>query len=60
MSRKAIHVTVNLPLKSRWRLFWSDGTINLLFQPTVSGVKLVDVIVAGKSAAREEAHGHAD
>lgn len=49
-----------MPFRSRLRLLLSGGTVHLLFKPTVTGVKLVDVIVAGKSAAREESHAHAD
>lgn len=55
MSRKPIHVTVEFPLRERVRLLFSGGKVHLLFQPTVSGIKLVDVVVAGKSAARKEA-----
>lgn len=52
MSRKAIHVTVEMPFLDRLRLLLSGGKMHLLFQPTVTGVKLIDVRVASRKAKR--------
>lgn len=60
MSRKPIHVKVSMPVSERLRFLFSRGTVHILLQPTTLGsVKVVDVIVAGKSRAPKEVQADA-
>lgn len=61
MSRKPIHVKVQMGVIERLRFLFSGGTVHLLLQPTALGnIKVVDVVVAGKSAPRKEANAIPD
>lgn len=58
MSRKPIHVEVDLPWRKRLRWVFAGGRIHILLQPTTLGsVKVVDVIIGKQSNKPEVRHG---
>lgn len=54
MSRKPIHLTIDMGVRQRLRYLFSGSRLNILLQPTTLGsVRVVDVII-GKQSNRPE------
>jgi hypothetical protein len=55
MSAKKIHVTVTMPWWERVRFLFSPGVIDILFEKTIIGPKVLDVRVRGRNVPKMEA-----